>query len=62
MPNETCGVIEGGRICNQPAVALVSQTTRETKGQPAKTIDTYMCERHTKRMEATSGPHTVKRL
>jgi hypothetical protein len=60
--SEACGVIDGGRVCNQPAVALVSQTTHGSKGQPAKTINTYMCEKHTKQMEATSGPHTVTRL
>jgi hypothetical protein len=59
MSNEICGVNEGGRECNQPAVALVSQQTHASKGQPAKTIDTYMCEKHAKQVETTSGSTTV---
>ena len=59
MSDETCGVSDGGKACDQPAAALVSQTTRESKGQREKEINTYMCEKHAKQIEATSGPHTV---
>jgi hypothetical protein len=62
MSNEKCGVIDGGAKCNQPAVAVVSQETRESKGQPAKTIDIYMCEKHAKQTKTTSGTSTVTRL
>jgi len=62
MANETCGVIEGTRQCGLPAVALLSQGTLESKGQPSKTVNTYVCEKHAAQMEKTGGPHTVTRL
>jgi hypothetical protein len=62
MSNERCVVIEGTRQCGLPAKALLSQKTRESKGQPSKTINTYVCERHAAQMEKTVGPHTVTRL
>lgn len=54
MSDEKCRALDGGKPCRRPVVALVTQTTRESKGQPAKQIAIYMCERHTKEIEATT--------
>jgi hypothetical protein len=62
MSNETCEANEGGRRCNQPAVALVSQTTHESKGQPAKTISNYMCKKHAEQIKTTNKSSTVTPL
>jgi len=61
-PDEKCQVIESNRRCNRPAVAVLAQRTRGTKGQPSKIIQSYLCDDHARRMEATAGPHTVKRF
>jgi hypothetical protein len=58
MSNEMCEVVG----CNQPAVALVSQTTRGSAGQPAKTIKNYMCDKHAKGIQASNPSATVTRL
>jgi uncharacterized protein YlaI len=62
MSNETCQVNEGRGLCGRPAVGLLTQKTLESKGQPSKTINTYVCEEHAKRMEKTGGSHTVSRF
>jgi hypothetical protein len=57
--NQRCQVNNGRRFCNQPAVALVSQPTRESKGQPAKQIPSYMCEHHAKQIESSNPNATI---
>jgi hypothetical protein len=62
MSNGTCLVNDGRGVCGQPAVALLSQKTLESKGQPSKTINTPVCGKHAAQMEKTGGPHTVTRF
>ena len=62
MSDHTCGVNDGRGVCGQAAVALMTQKTLESKGQPSKTIETYLCEGHAKRMERTGGSHTITRF
>lgn len=61
-PDEKCQVIECNRRCNRPVVAVLTQRTRGTKGQPSKMIQTYVCDDHAGRMEVAGGADTVKRF
>jgi hypothetical protein len=55
MPNENCQAVG----CKKTAAALVTQVTRESAGQPSKTINSYMCAKHAQKIQETNATATV---